>query len=197
MMFDTGTTDVYAMTTDHYNAPQTYISEPEPSLTRTSPYDEQIVRALLKSEYPQTSSDFIFVIDTQNDDTTSELEMVKQGFGFNRSQLAKILGASRPQLNKWLSGHIPTQDKINKKVHILKIFLEKNIASGDAPYFGKFAKRYVTSNMTLLDFLEQPELDNDQLVAAYRELVPAIASLRTKEPASSSNNTSDTLLPPC
>lgn len=118
--------------------------------------------------------------------TSDRLNTLKSAFNLNLSQLAKVLGVSRPQLYKWLEGEVePNKDSSNQKIEILQALLN-TIPNSHCNYFGKFAKRYITQDMTVLDALSNSEASFESLYALYESIRGDIESLEQRSNPSGS-----------
>jgi DNA-binding transcriptional regulator YiaG len=166
-------------------------------LRGTSNLDNQLISLIRQQQHAQTSFDSTNTYSFE-EDVYTQLEIIKESFGLNRSQLSKILDVSRPQLNKWLDGQVlPQKEDANKKISVFIAFLNKE-PKDNLKYFGKFAKRYVDSDRTLLQYLSGSMLDLTSLENVYGEILPDIEKLRSKKRILSKNIASaDILLPPC
>ena len=180
--------------TERYRATSGY----ENSMLRgTSNLDNPLIVLIRRQQHAQTSFDSTNTYSFE-EDVYTQLEMIKESFGLNRSQLSKILDVSRPQLNKWLDGQVlPQKADSNKKIRVFIAFLNKE-PKDNLKYFGKFAKRYVDSDRTLLQYLSDSMLDLASLEKVYGEILPDVEKLRSKKRILSKNTaSSDVLLPLC
>lgn len=100
---------------------------------------------------------------------------IRSAYGFNLSQLAKVLGVSRPQLYKWISGEVaPQSEEANYRISELSNFLV-TIPEEHAKYFGQFSRKYLASKVTLLDYLADNATE-ESLLTAYKSILDDIKS---------------------
>lgn len=111
--------------------------------------------------------------------TTEELQNIKKSLGLNLSQLAQIIGVSRPQLYKWLDGDLPKSSDSNKRIKTFNNALS-SIPAADASYFGRLANRYINKDETLLDALAKADLSDTKFLSIYQLIKTDISSLKNK-----------------
>lgn len=109
---------------------------------------------------------------------TLTVSEIKEAFGLNRSQLAKLIDCSRPQLNKWISGDEPHKDEFRQRISTLSQWA--SLADKEyLVFFGRLAKRYVNSKETVLDVLGSSN-ESAVFLEVYNSLKPIIVELSGK-----------------
>lgn len=135
-------------------------------------------------------------VDESFEAPLTKVKEIKSSFGFNLSQLAIVLGASRPQLYKWLNGEVsPQREETNRKIWELHNFLTR-IPANEVQHFGQLGKLYVSQDKTLMDTLSDGNLDEEMLMRAYYAVKPDIDRLENVAKSSFKDAGADVLLPP-
>lgn len=173
----------------------------ESRIPRTSPTQIELARYLESYFSPSTGgNNFFAVLSNSFQGSLSEekvpaiseqLVAIKSSLGLNLSQLSHVIGVSRPQLNKWLSGDvIPKGNDSNRKIDLLYSFCA-SVPKESSSYIGKLASRYVSPEESLLDFLSKDSISESDLWAVFRLISQDIEKLRAKrfsKPVSRSYN---------
>lgn len=112
--------------------------------------------------------------------TNKMLIEIKNLFGLNLSQLATIIGVSRPQLYKWIDGDgSPKSSQINQKIAVFYSFAQ-SVPAGDAAFFGRFANKYVSPDMRVIDVLSSNDTSEKELSSVYGSIANDIKLLKEK-----------------
>lgn len=105
---------------------------------------------------------------------------IKNLFGLNLSQLATIIGVSRPQLYKWIDGDgSQKSSQINQKIAVFYSFAQ-SVPAGDAAFFGRFANKYVSHDMRVIDVLSSNDTSEKELSSVYGSIANDIKLLKEK-----------------
>jgi DNA-binding XRE family transcriptional regulator len=104
---------------------------------------------------------------------------VQSHLGLNVSQIAEIVGVSRPTIYNWKKGkEEPNEANIARLMRLKKLI--EGVPSDYATYLGKFLKRTLPSGQTLAEILSDPASNADALAHGYEMLKPAIVNAVNK-----------------
>ena len=110
--------------------------------------------------------------------TNKMLIEIKNLFGLNLSQLATIIGVSRPQLYKWIDGEgSPKNSQVNQKIAVFYHFAQ-SAPAGDTAFFGRFANKYVSPDMRVIDVLSSNDTSEEELSRVYGSIANDIKLLK-------------------
>ncbi len=98
-----------------------------------------------------------------------QVRELQAGLSVNKSELARILGVSRPTVYDWLDGGEPNAANIERIRRILGILSNARVSPSN-PLFPRFVRvPNVVGDRALVDLLREPDFDEDAVEAAVRE----------------------------
>lgn len=112
----------------------------------------------MKKENPSAA----VVVDTQALATlpiARQIMELQTALSINRSDLARILGASRPTVRDWLDGREPNPDNRSRIRGLLRLLSESRVSANN-PLFPRFVTAPLEpGNQVLLDLLSEEKID--------------------------------------
>lgn len=110
----------------------------------------------------------------------AQVRSVLEHFGLSKSDLAKILGITRPTLYAWLDGHIEPKSENTMRLYAISSIVEGLAATKSQPLFHAYIERPVSDfPIALIEALSAPSLD----VALIRAMVTKIRSMTAERNA--------------
>lgn len=101
--------------------------------------------------------------------TADQAREVLAALSLNKSQLAEVLGVSRPTLYDWLDGSEPNASNAARLTTLLRLLARASIGSSN-PLNARFVRRPLSDgNSSLLDVLTASPLDEESVSALLRE----------------------------
>ncbi|MEH6652247.1 MAG: helix-turn-helix domain-containing protein [Motiliproteus sp.] len=106
---------------------------------------------------------------------------IQSYLGLNVSQLAEIVGVSRPTIYSWKKGkEEPNEANVARLMHLKNLIEE--VSPDYAPLLGKFLKRALPSGINMAEVLSDPSSDKASFNQAYEMLIPVLENaMRRKE----------------
>jgi DNA-binding transcriptional regulator YiaG len=107
----------------------------------------------------------------------AQVRSVLQYFGLSKSDLAKLLGITRPTLYAWLDGHIEPKSENTRRLVALASLVERSPGSQEQALFHAYLERPISGfPLALIEALAAPTLDT----ALIRAMVTKIRIMTTE-----------------
>lgn len=113
--------------------------------------------------------------DTESIDAALSMSVPEQarevlaGLSLNKSQLAHILGVSRPTLYSWLDGSAPNPENSDRLMQLLRL-MKKTGISGTASLNARFVRQPLTEEgVSVLGLLKEEHWDEDAIFESLKK----------------------------